>query len=304
MTTPSTHEATELHNADGSQVPEAYRGFFDDAATFPPGRAPLREAIAAYLQRRKTPVVDSVGPAVLAIADVSKAAEIAQEIDNRAEPIPVSAVVPAGGLGDARQTAGRLSAGVRVVSYELKTGDDENVEELASRAGKVVQEDAVAVWLELRVGHINQKSIQTLREHSLGLKFRTGGLARELFPSTEELAEVIVTAVEAAVPFKLTAGLHEAVRFTAETSGFDHHGFLNIAAATAAAQSGASRTAVADLLSSVDSRTLIAAAGEGSWRDSFASFGTCSVIEPVESLQHLGLMSKDLLPADDSVLKE
>lgn len=304
MTTSPTHEAPELHNTDGPQVPQAYRTFFDDAATFPPGRAPLREAVAAYLQRRRTPLVDSVGPAVLAIADVPKAAEIAKEIDDQAEPIPVSTVVPIGGLEDARQTAKRVPAGVRVVSYELKTDDDEDLEDLAFRAGELAQEAGVAVWLELRTGRIDQKSMQLLATHGLGLKFRTGGLAKELFPSSEELAYVIVAAVEAAVPFKLTAGLHEAVRFTAETSGFEHHGFLNIAAATAAAQSGASRAAVAELLSSEDPRQLIATVREGAWRDSFASFGTCSIIEPVESLQQLKLVSKDLLPANDAAEKE
>jgi len=43
-------------------------------------------------------------------------------------------------------------------------------------------------------------------------KFRTGGLAAELFPSPSDLAAVIVACHERGVPFKLTAGLHRAVR--------------------------------------------------------------------------------------------
>jgi hypothetical protein len=43
-------------------------------------------------------------------------------------------------------------------------------------------------------------------------KFRTGGLAAELFPTPVELAAVICACRDRALPFKLTAGLHHAIR--------------------------------------------------------------------------------------------
>ena len=48
-------------------------------------------------------------------------------------------------------------------------------------------------------------------------------------------------AVARSVPFKCTAGLHQAVRHTGATTGFEHHGYLNILLATARAVGGRRR---------------------------------------------------------------
>ena len=64
-------------------------------------------------------------------------------------------------------------------------------------------------------------------------KFRTGGLAAELFPTPVELAAVICACRDRDLPFKLTAGLHHALRHTDPETGFTHHGFLNVLAAAA-----------------------------------------------------------------------
>ena len=40
------------------------------------------------------------------------------------------------------------------------------------------------------------------------------------------------------MPFKCTAGLHHAVRHRAADTGFEHHGFLNVLLAVAAALTG------------------------------------------------------------------
>ena len=37
-------------------LPEPFRGLVDDAAVFPPGDAPLPEALAAYVGRRPEPL--------------------------------------------------------------------------------------------------------------------------------------------------------------------------------------------------------------------------------------------------------
>ena len=77
---------------------------------------------------------------------------------------------------------------------------------------------------------------------------------------------------------------------TNDTTGFTHHGFLNIALATQAARADEDPGVVAG----TDPTTLASAAAEsdGTWRESFGSFGTCSVGEPAGSVRRL-----DLFPA-------
>lgn len=278
-------------------VPDTYRAFFDDAATFPPGRAALQDAVRAYLARRHTPLAAAVGPSVLAVADLSAAAELVAQIEPDGEALPVSAVVPVGGLGEARHTAAEVANHIRVTAVEVKTAEQEDLAALAEDAGHVVAADDVAVWLELAAGQIDADTLALLGDRALGLKFRTGGLSAELFPTAQTLGEVIVASVRADVPFKLTAGLHGSIRCTAAETGFDHHGFLNIAAATAAARAGAELAEVAELLRTTDAARLTATTPDGSWRRSFTSFGTCSILEPAESLRQLGLLDPRLLPA-------
>jgi hypothetical protein len=52
-------------------VPEIVRGLVDDAAIFPPGNAPLEEALAAHRQHRSAPYADLVGPFVVADRDLA-----------------------------------------------------------------------------------------------------------------------------------------------------------------------------------------------------------------------------------------
>ncbi len=83
-------------------------------------------------------------------------------------------------------------------------------------------------------------------------KFRTGGLAAELFPTPGELAAVICACRDRELPFKLTAGLHHALRHTDPETGFTHHGFLNVLAADLVAAGGAEVDEVAEVLSLTD----------------------------------------------------
>jgi len=124
-------------------------------------------------------------------------------------------------------------------------------------------------------------------------KFRTGGLAAELFPTPVELAAVICACRDRRLPFKLTAGLHNAVRHTDPETGFHHHGFLNVLVATAAAADGAEVADVAELLASTDALPLVEAgrARRERERPLWKGFGSCSVVEPLTDLIRLGLVN-------------
>lgn len=281
-----------------SALPAAWVGFLDDAAVFPPGRAPLPRAVEQWFARLDTVLAPVAGPLVLPLDDLDAARDQVRRLDPD-RPLDVSVVVPAGRLDDALTARSLLEPELRVAALELKVSDDDGTrrDEIAA-VGRVAAE--LPVFVELTAGQVDD-DLDLLAEHGLRLKFRTGGMEAALFPSPEELADVIVAAVAHGVPFKLTAGLHEAVRYTDTATGFTHHGFLNIARAVDAAQHAGGnadgRDEVLSALRQTDAGPLTAwaAAGDTRWRTAFLSFGTCSIAEPLESLAGLGLFPAALL---------
>jgi hypothetical protein len=125
------------------------------------------------------------------------------------------------------------------------------------------------------------------------LKFRTGGLEVDRFPTPEQLAGWIDAALDRETAFKCTAGLHHAIAHRDHETGFPHHGFLNVLLATRQAFDGATTAEVARLLADRYPNDLVAlartsdVAGARRW---FTSFGSCSVDEPLDDLVGLGLI--------------
>ena len=126
----------------------------------------------------------------------------------------------------------------------------------------------------------------------LRLKFRTGGVTADAFPSVAEVAASIDAALDRETPFKCTAGLHDAVRHTDPETGFEHHGFLNVLLATRVALDGGDVEAA---LSSTEPATQSRPAPEAcaSARRWFTSFGSCSVLDVHEDLVELDLWKDD-----------
>jgi hypothetical protein len=109
------------------------------------------------------------------------------------------------------------------------------------------------------------------------------------------LAAAVDAAVQQDLRFKLTAGLHHAVRHTDPETGFEHHGFLNVILAVHAAEGGsgvdvAAVLAERDTALVADSISRLDEAERGRVRARFLSFGTCSVTDPIDDLRRLGLL--------------
>jgi hypothetical protein len=94
------------------------------------------------------------------------------------------------------------------------------------------------------------------------------------------------------VPFKLTAGLHHAIRHTDPETGFIHHGFLNVMVATHQAVHGAEVADVGATLAGTDPVPLLEATRRllDERRILWHGYGSCSVAEPVGDLARLGLL--------------
>lgn len=80
--------------SDALSLPSVFDAFFDDAAIFPPGRAPLDRAVRDHITRRITPLGRTVGPLLLPVDKLDDAAAMVEAAGT--EPVRVGVVVPAG----------------------------------------------------------------------------------------------------------------------------------------------------------------------------------------------------------------
>ena len=268
----------------------AWSGLVDDAAIFPPGDAPLPDAVDSFVARRDEWYADLVGSFV--VTD--------RQVPEVGQPLPLAVVVTggAGAIEGALRLAARGGHDVAGVEIALRDLDD-----LAGNAQRVATAaDACGVPPEqvyVELPHVPDsgswlRAADAVAEAGLRLKFRTGGLEAHLFPASHALARWIDAALDRETPFKCTAGLHNAVRHTGD-DGFEHHGFLNVLVATVRAFDGAPTDDVVALLDDRDADSVSAAARDedlGRARRWFTSFGSCSVTEPLDDLLTLGLLEK------------
>jgi hypothetical protein len=274
-----------------SSVPRFLSAFVDDAAIFPPGNLPLKEAVAAHREHHASKYARLVGPFV--ISDV-RIPDLLEELKDSSEPFPVTVVVTGG--------AGAIEPAVRWATKSglLDVGSLEtplrNEDDLARNAMRVVAAvdqvrehlGGVPVYVEppRTFGdptHGWLAALDEIASAGLRLKFRTGGVEADAFPTAAELATSIDAALDRELAFKCTAGLHHAVR------NGHQHGFLNILGATALAFEGAGTDAVVAELENTAPK--IQTDGFVSARRWFTSFGCCSVIEPLQDLVELGLVT-------------
>lgn len=149
------------------------------------------------------------------------------------------------------------------------------------------------------------EDLEAIHEAGVFAKSRTGGLTPEAIPSPEDLAEFLERSARLRLPFKLTAGLHAALRSTraltyeADSPHVSMHGFVNVFMAACFAWHGIS--GIREVLVETDPEAFHFD-DHAHWRDrwlkadevatarrEFAhSLGSCSFLEPVESLQALG----------------
>ena len=268
-----------------------FAGLVDDAALFPPGNAPMATALAEHARHLSSSYAGLVGPF---LCPATRVEELREALPAQ-QPLALSLVVDAG--GDAAHQALRAAGAderislVAVEAAHARLGDEAaaigaNVRRLPSVAGylEVGRED-VGPALDL-VGP--GRSWQAA-------KYRTGGTAAEAFPTEKQLADFLMAGVERGLPFKLTAGLHHAVRHTDDTTGFEQHGVLNVLVATADALAREEPEQVVATLTEREVEPLVARVRSWSQLDcvavrgSFRSFGCCGVTEPIGELADLGL---------------
>jgi hypothetical protein len=241
--------------------------------------------VTEHVAHRSSEYAGLVGGFV--VSDV-KVADLAHSLAPDSAPLAVNLVVTGGaGAIEPAVTWVDRSEGLELRAVEFALRDEEDLAHNAGRLVRVVDSlgdglDEVQVFAEPPIPkgtppHGWQAALDELAAREISLKFRTGGLTEDLFPTSSQLASCIEAALDRELPFKATAGLHHAVRRG------DEHGFLNVLAATAAPRGG-----IEAVLAEEDPAALDVSAAD---RELFVGFGSCSWQEPVDDLVELGLLS-------------
>lgn len=295
----------EITRRDGRR--EALSGLIDYAGLFPPASLGMEEAIAEYRQARTGThawlLERFICPAgrLLELAGVLTATMTGGE-----EPwslVVIARETDAGLVSDFEaEMAGAADVAV-VETMFPEAGDAASVAALLEVFGTVVffevpWHSSVAASLDV---------LAAVRESSgraLGAKVRCGGLAPEAFPPPEVLAEFLAACRDRRIPVKATAGLHHPIRHVDPVTGFTHHGFLNLLAATAFAYQGERSSLLTEVLSEFDRDAFSLDVRGLRWRDHavdpatladartdlFVGYGSCSFDEPVADLTALGMV--------------
>jgi hypothetical protein len=254
----------------------------------------MDEGLAAHRAHFVSPYSDLVGPFLCPVSRIDELRS-APTVSNH---LNLSLVVDV--TGEATHHALRECAAdprlslVGIEAAHSRLGDDatvigENLRRLPSTVG----------FLEVPRSGFDDSLDLVAKGGWQAAKYRTGGTAADAFPDARELAAFLVACADRALPFKLTAGLHHAVRNTDPDTGFEQHGVLNMLVATRAAVAGQDIDSVAHLLEERKADALVAAVSTWSEADAvavrraFRSFGCCGVTDPINELMALNLFEAD-----------
>jgi hypothetical protein len=281
-----------------NSVPALLVGLLDDAAMFPPRGASVGDALAGHRDLRGAWYAPLVGPLLVPADEVGGLWARLREVE-RQDKLTIGLVGPLTVVAGALAAAGDLVTIGHIEAPVAKRGEDPMPGIKAFRAvaaGRAGYAEVPLTWGLLA-------ALDTLAEARAGgqeiaPKFRTGGLAAELFPTPVELAAVICACRDRGLPFKLTAGLHHALRHTDPETGFLHHGFLNVLAGAISAADGAEAADVAEVLATTDAVPLVETVRSrlDQRRPLWIGYGTCSVDEPLDDMRRLGLIHPPELP--------
>lgn len=270
-----------------------FAGLVDDAALFPPGSLPMAEALAAHTGHRQAGYADLVGPF---LCPASRVEELRAALPDDAPGLELSLVVHAPGEV-AHRALRAVAADPRVTLAMVEAPHALLGADAAAVGANLARLPQVRSFLEAP-----WESVETTLDAVgvggwYGVKARTGPApSGAAAPTDERLAAFLHAGTTRSLPFKLTGGLHSAVRHTDTASGAEQHGFLNVLLAVRTALDGAGPEELAGVLAVRDPEALATDAArltEAEARDVrrlFCSFGCCGVTDPVRDLVALGLV--------------
>jgi hypothetical protein len=155
--------------------------------------------------------------------------------------------------------------------------------------------DDLFPFIELPIDEDPRGLIASLSGTISGAKVRTGGITKDLYPTSADLARFIHSCAVAGQTFKATAGMHHPSQHQNQTVGVLEFGFLSVFQATAAASIGnANVEEVEQILTatSVDFSAYSEPQLEQVRAELFNSLGACSFDDPRKDLRSMGLLKE------------
>jgi hypothetical protein len=291
----------------------------DYAGLFPPANLALEPALRNYAQYLLEADVWMLGPFILPVAEFDAAARNISQFDEQ-RPLRISALGPR--TNSARTFGQSLSAAMDAIAsfrsncgaasieqFEMPLPQDVSTEVIQTIRSSIAGSELNTFWeapaeMAGRVIELIAASNRAHSEAKLGFKLRTGGVTAEAFPSSDQVAGVLMAAGNQQVPIKFTAGLHHPVRLFHESVQTKMHGFLNVLGAGVLAlehpwkESDIVRMLEdenADSFSFTDERFAwreweISTERIRAHRELVTSLGSCSFDEPREDLRALNLL--------------
>jgi hypothetical protein len=273
--------------ADRPAEPSLFASLVDDAAVFPPGSAPLPDAVRRHRVHRASGYAACVGPLLVPAA---AAGDVVALLDG--EPLRVGVIGRPGTAGSdvaAAVQVLRSSGAIEVAGVELGWTPDWRVTDFGG----------LPLSLEVPRGADQAAAIADIAADTsdavaLQAKFRTGATATWAWPDETELATFIRAAIDHDLGFKLTGGLHHVARGTHD--GQEQHGLLNVLATVRWALNGEDVDELVPLLAERDPAVLVphitrmSAADAAIVRAFFTAYGCCEVTDPIGELTTLGLV--------------
>jgi len=292
----------------------------DYAGLFPPANLELEPALRNYAGYTRVPEAWMLGPFILPVAQFDAAARDISQF-RKERPLRVSALGPR--TDNAAAFLQSLSAAMdSIASFRAACGGRASVEQFEMPLPSEVNADLLEAipsrtdpllatfWegpanaAQRVVGLLAANNRANPGRNKLGFKLRTGGVTAEAFPSSAEIAAVLMDAGNRQVPIKFTAGLHHPVRLFHPSVQARMHGFLNVlGAAVLALEHQWNETDIVRMLDDENPASFsfndeffawrdfeISAAKIIARRELVTSLGSCSFDEPRGDLHALKLL--------------
>ena len=287
----------------------------DYAGLFPPAKLDVPTSVDNYLRYKHGPQKWILGRFV---CSTGKLEELARELAEHPEEPFIAVTVIGQASQDRRSWEHALthdSAAMNkfmkdvenhaeIEAFEIRVPDHEHIEAYMKDLSGF---NGVDVFMELPWSPKMDESLTLLAESEwLKAKARCGGLEASAFPSAEDLSGFLQQCSHLDLPFKLTAGLHHPLPVRDKATGGEMHGFLNILVAMALVHGlELSRKEIEEVLAVTDGKQFkfnddgleykgdsISMDDVEAVREVFVSYGSCSIDEPLEDLQKMGMMDE------------